>query len=405
MKLSLAIISLGLVTLAGPAQDFRFVPKGGSQLAGGYVPQNLGLKEARPEGLQGGPSGDGVMYGVIKFGSRTAPTSYAVVLVDKDDGEAVAYVDANADMKITESEKVEWKRNGTAPAATYVGNVTLLWDGRAYSIGFYHFSKSVATQRKLNPHSIFYYRDYASQGELALGKQKYKVLLNDTGVWGDMSMGKVPEQNVQLLFDLNENGKFGEPGEAFAAGAPFNIGGETYVVRNISRDGTVVTAGVSAVKVAAIEPPPSLAAGKPVLKFTTVGTDGNPVNFPGDYKGKVVLLDFWATWCGPCVKEVPNVVATYNRYHDQGFEILGISLDREGDLPKLQKFTADNKMPWRQVFDGKFWQAEVAKKYGIHSIPAMVLVDGDTGLIIASGNDLRGEGLAEHVGTAMKNKK
>jgi len=113
--------------------------------------------------------------------------------------------------------------------------------------------------------------------------------------------------------------------------------------------------------------------GKPVaIKFTAV--DGREVDL-AKLKGKVVLIDFWATWCGPCVAEVPNVVKAYEKLHAKGFEIVGISFDREGDKARLEKFVADKKMPWPQYFDGKFWQNKFGQEFAIHSIPTMWLVD------------------------------
>jgi thiol-disulfide isomerase/thioredoxin len=88
---------------------------------------------------------------------------------------------------------------------------------------------------------------------------------------------------------------------------------------------------------------------------------------------KVVLIDFWATWCGPCVGEVPDVVATYKKLHDKGFEIVGISLDQ--DKEALTKFLPEHEMTWPQYFDGKGWQNEISSGFGIESIPAMWLVN------------------------------
>ena len=118
------------------------------------------------------------------------------------------------------------------------------------------------------------------------------------------------------------------------------------------------------------------------------------------YHGKIVLVDFWATWCGPCVQEMPNVIAAYNKYHEQGFEIIGVSLDdeKQNGLASLQSFIKDHKMPWAQFYDGKYWQNELAVKYGVQSIPHSLLLDGN-GHILAV--DPRGSTLAPAIEKAL----
>ncbi|MBE0542862.1 MAG: TlpA family protein disulfide reductase [Verrucomicrobia bacterium] len=139
----------------------------------------------------------------------------------------------------------------------------------------------------------------------------------------------------------------------------------------------------------------SLAVGSKFPDFNEKDLDGKPLSL-ANYKGKVVLIDFWAVWCGPCVKELPHVLKAYEKHHDNGFEIIGISLDQ--DKAKLDAFIKENKMPWQQFFDGQGWKNKLSTHYGVNSIPATYLIDGE-GTII--GKNLRGDALETAVAKAL----
>jgi thiol-disulfide isomerase/thioredoxin len=115
-----------------------------------------------------------------------------------------------------------------------------------------------------------------------------------------------------------------------------------------------------------------LAIGGEPVHFSVKSIDGKELS-PAAFRGKVLLIDFWATWCGPCIAEMPNVKQVYKKYHPKGFEIVGISLDQSRE--RLNQYIASNEIEWPQYFDGKWWNNDVAVRYGIKSIPTTILVD------------------------------
>ena len=147
---------------------------------------------------------------------------------------------------------------------------------------------------------------------------------------------------------------------------------------------------------------PSDYAGKKFPEFSATDPISKDKFSLDDFKGKVVLVDFWATWCGPCVKELPNVKAAYQKYKDQGLVIISISLDN--DAAKFKSFVGSNGMTWHHVMDGGGWNTRLAKQYGVNSIPRMVLIDHD-GQCIADGDSIRGEALAPAIEKALKKAK
>lgn len=128
--------------------------------------------------------------------------------------------------------------------------------------------------------------------------------------------------------------------------------------------------------------------------------EGKPIKL-SDYKGKYVLIDFWASWCGPCREENPNLVKTYQQFKDKGFEIFGVSLDTPGDHQKWVNAITNDQLTWPQVSDLKGWENAAAKIYGVRGIPASFLID-PAGKIIAK--DLRGTALTTELEKIFKGK-
>lgn len=148
-----------------------------------------------------------------------------------------------------------------------------------------------------------------------------------------------------------------------------------------------------------VEPYTNLTAlqpGKMAPDFKLPTPDGDTIAL-SDYRGKYVLVDFWASWCGPCRQENPNIVRMYNRFKGKNFEILGVSLDKE--RAGWVKAIADDQLTWKQVSDLKFWDSIVTGLYAIQSIPATLLVDPD-GKIIA--RNLRGPELEEKIASLLQ---
>ncbi len=147
---------------------------------------------------------------------------------------------------------------------------------------------------------------------------------------------------------------------------------------------------------ARLETMKKLKIGAEALDFRTTDIAGKAIGL-SDYRGKVVLLDFWATWCAPCRAEMPHVKDVYATFNDKGFEILGVSMDNNRQT--LDSYLEEQDMKWRQIYDGKGWKAEIGQIYAVSSIPATFLIDKEGKIRY---KNLRGDELKEAVEMLVK---
>ncbi len=379
-------------------------------------PMKIKLLDVKPAGITKEPVYLHVpLYGMITMGDAKE-SQIAVVLDSAPNASTVrVYVDANGNGDLTDDPTVALmpmavagakKAAIGAPAVSRLGAHVKV-DAR-YKSGPGMTTVVSGLTVLVTGMELAYNRDYSRTGKLTIGTRVYRMALIDQamdGRYGNYKHEAGQPAKVSLLIDRNGNGEFDLPGEANDIAKPFRLGVGSYEVATIDNKGTTISLKRSMTSAKETMAPSDMLVGGDCISFDTETTAGKKVSFPADYKGRVVLLDFWAVWCPPCRAEVPNIVQVYNLAHPEGFDMLGISLDKAGDKQVLADYTMEQGMTWPEVFDGGFWMAEIAQLYGVESIPHSLLVDGDTGQILAMGDKLRGDGLATSVAKALALKK
>jgi thiol-disulfide isomerase/thioredoxin len=370
-----------------PAEEVatKFMSSGVTARVGGYMPIRAEMNETAdsvkkaPEGLEA------PKFGKLKLGTQR----WSFILDEPEGKPAKLYIDTNGDGDLTNDAATTWSSRKYNDLTQYSGSARVkLSDDKTGTVNLYRFDPSDA-QRAALKNTMMFYPDYGYELTLALDDKQFTTTVS--GEPGPMPIWIDRDGNKQRSARL----------ETIRLGAPFNFTGTTYV---LNRAGTEFKLEHATKSLPVAPLPPDLSVGKQAIAFEMTALDGSKIDFPKGYTGKLVMLDFWATWCGPCIAELPNVKKAYADWHDKGFEIVGVSFDNPNMEDKVKDFLKDHELPWPQIYEGKGWTTTLGEKYEVTAIPFVLLVNGDNGEIVATVDSLRGPGLTDFIGRQLAKK-
>jgi thiol-disulfide isomerase/thioredoxin len=364
----------------------EFVPSGVTAKVGGYRPIRAEMDQAEdiakvlPDGLES------PQFGWVKFGNR----QWAFVVDQPEDSPTRLFLDTNGDGDLTNDPTPTWEPQERDGLTMYQGSAQVdLGNDRMGTVNFYRFDPK-DPQRAALANTVLYYADFG-----------FEVVLNLDGLESKSFVAGMPDETTSLGIDRNRDGKISPKRERIQLNRPFNFTGTTQVLK-LENGKLLLVAADEELPVAPM--PPDTSIGQQALEFSATTMAGEEIQFPTSFSGKLVMLDFWATWCGPCIAELPHMKEAYAKWHEAGFEILGISFDGPDMTEKLNEFLENNEMPWAQIYEGKGWETTLGELYDVSGIPFVLLVDGDSGEILATARELRGPKLTEFIGKIIKDR-
>lgn len=325
----------------------------------------------------------------LRYTDREVDCIISICTVENEDGEEFVVVDSNNNEDLSDDDilvyedgeisygLLEKRRTRTVETIAYAE----FFDGRQISRqGFAISFRKVFSKRFIHPKTAI---RNVKVGEVVLEGQQYKAALISH------KQGIEYEKYDDLWIDQNQNGKFdmsmvpflSDP--VFDMSQPFTFLGKTYEVTYIDQFGEKIILRRSDANVV-----PPIAHGMAAPDFRAVTLDSNSFQM-SDLRGRLVLLDFWGTWCGPCIAEIPYLKRAYDVYRDKDFEIVSIGID---DPRKLKTYVNKNRLDWIHIQQNK--DSKLLRLYQVSGYPSSFLIDR-AGAIVALQLELRGENLKE----------
>ena len=383
-----SLLALGAGTETVKA-DLELKPSDARSLIPAPTPQQIQLSEKPPASIKNPTVGKNLMWGEIPFGPDQSG-GIAFVIDESNPVAATLRIDLNRNGDLADDPAVEWKLlDGDRPEASrFEGHFQLptRHGGEKLQIVAYRYRPEGAKARGLSESAFYYFRDYGASGTASIAGSPRSIVLVDEGTTGDFTFPAVRPSVLVYGVDIDGDGFINPGSEWFKSDQTATVLGQQVQLKRVSADGRHVELNVAPVgtKLAHDFSGPSLA--------------GGTIRFPQDYKNKIVLVTFWASWCGYCKKEMPNVVALEKQFHnDKDLAILGISVDRAASEKLVKDYMAQAGINWPQIYDGNAFNTPAAQKYAVTGVPAIFLIDADNMTVLADGMALRGEQLSKTV--------
>ena len=338
------------------------------------------------------PSAGTVYYGVIPL---EAPSRICFAVVPPGEGEfgATLYLDRNRDGDLTNDDPPLYKGEGTSRSAAVFDLDVIRSDGSSYPYSIWLWTSINSSDSPNGAHWFNFYSKCWKEGRLKLAADGRAADVNVIAVDAD-NTGMFASGAV--IVDWNGNGraeqvdrmkpgeirKFGSNILQYISSSPYSDSA-SFIVRRagISDEGTEDVRDILA-----REP----LVGNMAPKLDLVDLDGQRFTL-ADCKGRVVLLDFWATWCGPCMKKIPEMKGLHEKYGPRGLEMVGISLD--GNAGDLRSAVASHGILWRQCCDGRKWESDAVKTYHVDGIPSVFVIGRDGRIVFANNSSVLEEAI------------